>query len=720
MELKDFFKLLKKYILVLIIVPIITVIVAYFPIHKLPKQYVSQGLIATGFTDQTRAIVDPSGGGLQESRVMAQFSNLKEKMNLKKIWDKLSYKLIIHDLAGNATPYRPLSGSKLYMHMEPEKKLEAIKFFSEKRDRMEPMNLSVAYEDWLNGLLESLGYDEESLKKAIIINREESSDFISVTATTENPELSAFMVNAYTEDFIEYYTDLSNESQTVNIKYLDSLRDQKADTLNVAIERLRQYKIQNGILNLEEQSKSIQAQKVATEDLLLLARRQADSYAGALRNVKKTLSPEARDYAEAQALKSNVNVVATHQKAYKLYDLAARNPSDPRLQKSVDSIKLVLANQLNAASDDYTLDPRVGRQDQMKSLRTLEVEYDQAYYSQSAIENQLGNLNAQFKRLVPLDATVKSLTFAIDNATKEYQDILARYNQNSFQAVTGTKLVQIVKAVPNVAQPSKQKLLIIAAGLGSFVIILVVMFILWYLDDSITSPIKLANATNLPVLGTLNKLPGNNIDLRRLWDGDQRDKMQLFKDLLRSIRFEIDVELGPEKILAITSMREGEGKTLFAVSLAYSYAMINKKVLLIDGNYDNATITRSVHPEYFIEDVLKNTYDSPKLTPATNVIGTHAGDVTLLEISDEKSIREKLNELKKIYDVILVEAPPLSALSKAKEWFIFADKIVAVFESEQRIFNGKKIIIKYFQGTGDKFSGWILNKVASDGKKKPH
>jgi len=719
MEFRDFVKLLKKYILVLIIVPIVTVVVAYFPIRKLPKQYISQGLIATGFTDQTRAIIDPSGGGLQETRISAQFSNLKEKMNLKKVWDVLSYKLILHDLK-DSTPYRSLIAHKDFMYISAEQKQDAINVFEGKLQRMEPMNLSIEHEDWLNTMLKDLEYDEASLKKTIDINREESSDFISVTATTENPGLSAYMVNTYTDGFIDYYTNLSTESQTANIKYLDTLRNQKLDTLNAAVERLRQYKIKNNILNLDEQSKSIQSQTAATEDLLLQAKRLTDSYAGALRNMRKNIGPEARNYAEAQALKFNVNVVATQEKAHALYNLAARNPTDVRLQNSVDSIKKVLIQQMNATSDAYVVSPLVGREDQMKNLRTLEVEYDQAYYSQGAIETQLGNLSAQFKRLVPLDATVKSLTFAIDNATKEYQDILNRYNQNDYQANTGAKLLQIVKAVPNVAQPSKAKLLIIAAGLGSFVLCLVVMFVLWYLDDAITTPVKLANATNLPVLGTLNKLPGNNIDLRRLWDGDQRNKMQLFKDLLRSVRFEIDIELGNDKILAITSMREGEGKTLFAVSLAYSYAMINKKVLLIDGNYENPTITRSVHPEYFIEDVLKNTYDSPKLTSATNVIGTRAGDVTLLEISDEKSIREKLNELKKVYDVILIEAPALSALSKAKEWFSFADRIVAVFESEQSIFNGKKIIIKYFQGTGEKFSGWILNKVASDGKKKPH
>jgi succinoglycan biosynthesis transport protein ExoP len=76
-----------------------------------------------------------------------------------------------------------------------------------------------------------------------------------------------------------------------------------------------------------------------------------------------------------------------------------------------------------------------------------------------------------------------------------------------------------------------------------------------------------------------------SLDLKKLWDVEHRDKMKLFKELIRSIRFEIDQELRGEKVLGITSLGDHEGKTVLAISLAYSYSMINKKVLLIDGNF---------------------------------------------------------------------------------------------------------------------------------------
>jgi succinoglycan biosynthesis transport protein ExoP len=217
----------------------------------------------------------------------------------------------------------------------------------------------------------------------------------------------------------------------------------------------------------------------------------------------------------------------------------------------------------------------------------------------------------------------------------------------------------------------------------------------------------------------LNLINGTTIDLRKLWDVEHRDKMQQFKDLLRAIRFEIDQELQGEKVLAITSMKEGEGKTLLAISLAYSYSMINKKVLLIDGNFDHNTISKTVNPRMFLEDIFKNDpLNNEPLSSTNSVLGNHGNDVTLLEISNEKYIQNKLNELKRVYDVIIIETPAIESLNKSKEWLLFANKFIAVFEAGQNIVDSKKQMVKYLQNAGDKFGGWVLNKSLAKAKKR--
>jgi succinoglycan biosynthesis transport protein ExoP len=139
-------------------------------------------------------------------------------------------------------------------------------------------------------------------------------------------------------------------------------------------------------------------------------------------------------------------------------------------------------------------------------------------------------------------------------------------------------------------------LLIILGGVISFAFCIVVLFGIFFFDDTIKEPADLVNRTHLPLLGHLNTVMGS-LDLKKLWDVEHRDKMKLFKELIRSIRFEVDQELRGEKVLGITSLANHEGKTVLAISLAYSYSMINKKVLLIDGNFDNPTISNTVQPK---------------------------------------------------------------------------------------------------------------------------
>jgi uncharacterized protein involved in exopolysaccharide biosynthesis/Mrp family chromosome partitioning ATPase len=715
MELKDFFKLLYKYLPILIILPIITVVVSYFLVRKLPKEYVSSGQISTGLTDQSRQIIDPLGANLGENRINAQFSNLIELMKLKKMIDMVSYNLIIHDLS-SPKPYRQLG--KDYIHMSAAQKIDAIKVYTSKLQSLEALSLDDTYQEWLNGLLIEMSYDERSLRKTMEISREENSDFLSVSATTENAQLSAFMVNTLCQGFIAYHNSILKRNQEDAITFLTKVLDDKRKALDSVTQKLQQYKIDNGILNLEEQSKSVATQIADNSEKLVQAQKETDSYGGAIEGIKKKFTPEERQYAEVTVSKLNVDVTTTQDRLHAQTDKYTRTNSH-KDSLVMDSLKKRLVEQMNTTSDSYISNPLVGKDDELKQLRTLEVQYDQARYSKKSLQGQLEILKAQFQKLVPLDATVKTYNDAIANASKEYEDILAKFNQANLQSNSGSKLLQVVTAMPDVAQPSKAKILIIVSGVLMLVFCLVVLFITFYLDNSVKHPLQLANKTNLPVLGYLNKISGGELDLRRLWEIENRDKMQQFKDLLRSIRFEVDQELDGGKVLAITSMKEGEGKTLLAVSLAYSYSMINKKVLLIDGNFENPTITDTVNPKVFVEDIFKKTtgYQEP-LSSGTNVVGNHGGDVTLLELGDERYISEKLNDLKRIYDIIIIEAPSLEAMSKAKEWFIFSTKFIAVFEAGKSIVNGKKQMIKYLQRMDTKFAGWVLNKSLTPPKKR--
>ena len=141
-------------------------------------------------------------------------------------------------------------------------------------------------------------------------------------------------------------------------------------------------------------------------------------------------------------------------------------------------------------------------------------------------------------------------------------DVLNKYNQTNLQSTFSITLRQVDPATPDAAEPSKKMFLIILSGVISFVFCVVVLFGIFFFDDAIKTPADLVNRTKLPLLGYLNIIEGT-VDFKKLWDVENRDRMKIFKELVRSIRFEIDRELNGKKVIGITSLEPGEGKTLF-------------------------------------------------------------------------------------------------------------------------------------------------------------
>ena len=242
MELREFLKLLPKYKNILIIVPLVTIIISYFLVRNLADKYVSNAQIATGIVDQTRQLLDPLGGNLQQTKIYGDFSNLIEVMKLKKMIDQVSYHLIIHDLSSKA-PFRKLTLGKLFTTITPRERDKAISVFQYKLDHMQPLSLYDPYENELNDMLLYMGYDERSIRTDLVITRDDYSDFISVSYTSENPQLSAFIVNTLCADFIVYHDSIVKQNQTAAIKFLADLLEQKRKALQDKTDSLQDYKV---------------------------------------------------------------------------------------------------------------------------------------------------------------------------------------------------------------------------------------------------------------------------------------------------------------------------------------------------------------------------------------------------------------------------------------------------------------------------------------------
>jgi len=718
MELSSYFSLVNKYKYVIIAVVLAAIAASYFLVKKLPEEYISSTQIATGIVDASKHLLDKDANPTaQQEEVNREFNNLTEILKLKKLIDNVSYQLIIHDLS-SPTPFRKLNHQ--FKDLSQPAIEHALVVYRAKLQNGEPLSLYDKDENGLHELLISMKYDERSLRKDLDIERDAESDFISVTFSSENPQLSAFVVNALCKEFLNYYTVNVQQSETNAINFLANQVTKKRNTLNDKKDSLQQYKIKNGILNLDEQSKLIYAQILNYDDKKQLAEKDIAAYDGAIHNIDNRFNPKDRQYIESTISQYNQAITNTTDQLHTLNDEYVHSGFNPKYKVALDSLQKQLTDQINNGSDKYISDPRIAKDDLVKQKMTLEVTRDLAKYSVQSIDKVLNSLNAQKARLVPFDAIVKTYEFDINIASQEYLDALNKYNAISLQSNFSVKLSQVEPASASSAEPSKKMLLIALSGFASLFLCLLVLFVLFYLDDTIKEPVDLVNKTQLPLLGSLNMISGAKPDLKKLWDVENRQRMQEYKELLRSVRFEIDQELKGEKVLGITSLGPGEGKTLVATSLAYSYSAINKKVLLIDGNFSNPTLSKTIQPKVFVEDYFRTSSYIERDNSAISVIGNRGGDITLLEINDEKNILQEFNDLRSRYDIILIDLPPLDSLNQSKEWILFTNKVIAVYEANRVITRSHSQYIDYLKHLHNKFSGWVLNKTAASHRRKKH
>ncbi len=717
MEQNNFISLVKRQKYIIIAIPILAVIITYYSVRHLPDSYTSHARIATGLIDQSqKQLIDNTQSEPQESKINLQFSNLIQMMQLKKVVNQVSFQLMIHDLTSDSA-FHP--NNKQLKELSTIARKHATKIFTELYDTKSDFKLWIDDQVGLKKAMQRMGYDDASLTKKLLIYRANNSDYIDIEYESDSPLLSAFVVNTFCKEFINYYSENVRQNELKAVAFLDSILQKKKALMDTQVNQLKKYKIDNRVLNLNEQAKSLYAQISDFETRKELADKDILAYSGALKSIEDKFNPKDKKYLESTFVQINQDIIDTKNILKQLNDDYIKSNYDPKLKQKVDSVKNILTSQIHQSTDKYILNPLAAKESLVLQKINIEVNLDIAKFSVKSLTDELQRLNEKFDKLVPHEAVIQAYEESIDFASKEYIEILKKYNQTSIESTLSIQLRQVEAGIPGIAQPSKKVLLTIVGGIVSFVLCLFVLFVLYYLDDSIKLPKELSNKTEIITLGFLPYIKSSLLDLDDLWHGENKES-ENSRNLLRDIRFELDAELNGLKIIGITSLKPAEGKTLFAFGLAYAYTKINKRVLLIDGNFYNAGITKISNAQLYLEDYL----NTEKIHPANqseeliNVLGVKEGDISLFEICKEATILQKFETLKSVYDIIIVETSALTSLNKAKEWFSVVDKVLVVFEANQSISLDMQQQIQYLKSLNNKFIGWVLNKVSDRPIKK--
>ena len=347
----------------------------------------------------------------------------------------------------------------------------------------------------------------------------------------------------------------------------------------------------------------------------------------------------------------------------------------------------------------------------------VELELANSREKLNSITTQLRSIYGRASRLMAGSGDLTKAQSEYDEAEKDYQAAYKRYNDaQDFKGEIGSslKLYELGRPASD-PQPSKAPLLITFSGMASLSLCVVLLFLFEYVDLSIKTPSNFMRQAGLPLMGSLNHLTTTSLKLESLFsERSNNPSLEKFKQLLRKLRYEV-ANSGAQTFL-VTSAKPGEGKTLSLISLAYSLSLNGKKILLIDTNFKNPTLTSMLQATPKLEDWI-----SKDLSPAEvisrseftgiDVIGCKGGDHSPAEALYDQKFQEALTNLANDYDYIIMEGASLNDYADAKELVGFSEKVIAVFSAKSIMRQSDKETIAYLQELDDQFLGAILNDV---------
>lgn len=708
MNIPDFIRNVWQNKWLVIFVPIVCAVLTFFLVKDLPQEYRSNVQLSTGITDRSQEIL--SGDRLDYFRVSQQFGNVIELMKTRRVLNILSLDLVLHDLQNPSSAFSKLPEEVL--ELSPQELEEVISIFKAKQLHNDFVTTQDNQEYPLFDWVKSMGYDEKVISENLSIYRHGESDFINIEYISENPHLSAFAVNTFASEFIDYYHGVTSTSRRSTLALLDSILQDKKVSMDEKNNQLKNFKSGSGVLDLSAQSDILYQQIAEQENRRSQLMGEIQSLQGGIRSINEQLN--SGNFDSGNTVKVNNEIIQLGKQldqANKRYFENNFSPADKRI---IDSLEMLRTAKIAAMSRQSTVNKEELRTGLLKDKSDLEVALASANNTMSTINDELVALRARFGAMMPADAGVQNLQRETELAIKEYTDAMDRYNQAALENSAMLNLTVVESGFPGLPEPSKVIHLTIASWFASLVFILTVLLILFLLDHSINTSSQLAAATGKLVIGGVNYIRESKRDLREIWDENNPTEDYVFyRDLLRALRFELDnsLSLSNEKVIGITSLSDGEGKTFLTSSLAYAFALINKKVLLIGNSYPNLTelISNKQQDENqkFESFLVKKEI---KTEDMITVLSKNPDNKSLLEIKGSDGLVMAFDMLKKEFDIIIIDLSSLRSTNQVKEWLSFTDKSVAVFEAGNKISTQDREFLKHLDNHQG-FLGWVINKV---------
>jgi len=552
---------------------------------------------------------------------------------------------------------------------------------------------------------------------AVSIDSTRNSLLISITVRHPDPVAAALVANQYVNQFVGYLMDYYGGKNETGVEYLRAQADRLGKDAADAEQKLMAYKKEHNLVSLGNSTNIVGTRLTTVNDALTKARlaridletqyHQVEAYRKEGRNLMEIAY--IAGHATVPTLKNQLSNLHQNQSVLgerylerhpKMVDLANQvTVVQDQLEKAVDLAVADLATQLSEAR---------------QSEANLQTEYDRAEKESL----HLGDLSVEYN----------SLENQANVAKSNYVQILNRLNET-----TTTRNLEKIPLHPLDAavvpggpyEPDLARIIRTCLGVGLLVFFAAGLG-LAFLDDRIKSAWDVESYIGANLLGIIPDLSAVTDDDKYslLLKGPQTPGAEAFLSVYSSVKIHSKLDF-PKSIL-ITSTIPGEGKTLIACNLAGSFARHGKRTLLIDCDLRRPMLHRNFKQEN-LHGLITWFEGGAKLDgdlstdPSLGIIKL-ADNLSLLcsggraksptELLENPAFGQLLEKLKKDYDLVVVDSPPLGAVTDSLLIAERTDEVIYVCRFNRAAKKHVRLYMKTLRNGKNEVLGVVLNGLS--------
>lgn len=586
------------------------------------------------------------------------------------------------------TEGRVIESDELALQVARELKLESRAPFAPKQSLLSwlpslPSMAPTAPVDWNAPLEQSPARREAFLQtyhKLLMAKPQSGTRMIQVINKNPDPQLSAQIVNTLVNDYLESRLRTRFAATSQASEWLGRELKQLKKEYETAQEDVVNYQRKNGMLALgPEEGHDIVTAKLVEQNTQVTTAEGNRVLKEAAYKLSQTGDPEivsafaggdGADQAKGAAtLLFSLRDQRTHLESQKAELLARFGPAYPRVMEVQQELRDV----------DAEIDTETG-----KVIRRLKAEYEASLDSENMLRSSLEKQKQEAYQMNDRAVQYTVLKHEADARRDLYDSLEKKLTETGVLARLRSSNVQVVDSAAVASLPSSPNPTLFLAASLAFGLFggVASAFVAENMDETLTTPEQVEANVHLAALGIVpnDKSSGGILKLfsrsadrntPRIWLKPISEMAESYRGLRVSLLYP-----GPEHMpasIAITSALPKEGKTTTAMNLAATLAQHGLRVLLMEADMRNPSLARKMNLKagLGLSDVLTGKDSASdcikpyEQVPGLSVLlaGRRPANPALLLASE--GFHDLMEDMKKKFDTVIVDTPPILAVSDA-------------------------------------------------------